>query len=696
MRLTDWKKHARTVKSSNGSRPPKTYSSMKNVVNNNIGKNMYLSSTTSTNFINSNKNAQILMLLERTQKENDQLKEEVIHLTKKHAKVKEESDFLLEIMADERNENKRLEKELLQMEQFSADTKMKKELEEKIEELISTNRCLQDENKNLKEMKVISDEQLQFYQNALVNLKATTSKSVSPISTHRSTTHLSQRLLNLKSEFTKSQLKYKKETEEYHERIQRLCDERDTLKKQLQTLSNKNNNNNNNNTEKDHQLLTDANNKILFLETKLKLAEKKKMIEPNSSSTDTTEYNIVENMPKENKLEIETNTNVNNKSQQNVFDTALALEHIFLNFINASKHQIHSISEKHSAIDALLTYLKSEAETNLDGVNQNVKDIFFSPKSTNNRTFVNISNVFFSINRYIKTGVRSCKSCIVVNDCNNATGNEIFQFSDQGPSTLLTDAIICFHLFAGLESVAENIPKESIVEFISSIALSRLFLDGLIGNLTVSNHDNSGTDKNAFSEWKWYLIMREALTEIGTKCIKLLPSNDDIIQTIFAVLLLPQKSSKTHVPGSPRRKTLIEGVDDGTNVPRFLSDVMNTLILEYGPGGIGNYFKNVDVGSFLTLYSKVMQSKSLGSEVAAEEILYLAVLSSAKSFLSFTQHILNDMDNEEKSQVVTNGVELESRKTDHEILLHVRDVSLTCLNEHMSARKIQQMVKKES
>ena len=91
-----------------------------------------------------------------------------------------------------------------------------------------------------------------------------------------------------------------------------------------------------------------------------------------------------------------------------------------------------------------------------------------------------------------------------------------------------------------------------------------------------------------------------------------------------------------------------------------------------------------------------MQSKSLGSEVAAEEILYLAVLPSAKSFLSFTQHILNEMDNEEKSQVVTNGVELESRKTDHEILLHVRDVSLTCLNEHMSARKIQQMVKKEN
>ena len=67
-------------------------------------------------------------------------------------------------------------------------------------------------------MKANSDEQLQFYQNALVRLKTTTAKSVSPISTHHSTTNLSQRLLNLKSEFAKSQMKYNKNTEEYRER----------------------------------------------------------------------------------------------------------------------------------------------------------------------------------------------------------------------------------------------------------------------------------------------------------------------------------------------------------------------------------------------------------------------------------------------------------------------------------------------
>ena len=91
-----------------------------------------------------------------------------------------------------------------------------------------------------------------------------------------------------------------------------------------------------------------------------------------------------------------------------------------------------------------------------------------------------------------------------------------------------------------------------------------------------------------------------------------------------------------------------------------------------------------------------MQSKSLGGEVAAEEILYFAVSASAKSFLRFTQSILNKMGKGEQSQVVTNDNELESEKTDREILLHVRDVSLNCLNEHMSARKIQQLIKKEN
>ena len=47
------------------------------------------------------------------------------------------------------------------------------------------------------------------------------------------------------------------------------------------------------------------------------------------------------------------------------------------------------------------------------------------------------------------------------------------------------------------------------------------------------------------------------------------------------------------------------------------------------------YFKDVDIGTCLTLYSKVVQSKSLGGVVAAEEILYLAISTSTKKFLNF-------------------------------------------------------------
>ena len=67
------------------------------------------------------------------------MKAEVIDLTKRHSKVKEESDLLLEIMADERSENRKLEKEILQLEQFSADVQLKNNLEAEIEKLISIN-----------------------------------------------------------------------------------------------------------------------------------------------------------------------------------------------------------------------------------------------------------------------------------------------------------------------------------------------------------------------------------------------------------------------------------------------------------------------------------------------------------------------------------------------------------------------------
>ena len=149
MRLTDWKEHAKKkLKTQYGNHTsPKTYSSMKFVA-----KSNGVTSTRASGFTDRDNDGRIFMLLERLQKENDQLKEEVVVLTKKHVTLKEESDLLLEIMADERNENTRLEKEILQMEQFSADVQLRRKMEDETVFLISENEKLQIENKKLKEI----------------------------------------------------------------------------------------------------------------------------------------------------------------------------------------------------------------------------------------------------------------------------------------------------------------------------------------------------------------------------------------------------------------------------------------------------------------------------------------------------------------------------------------------------------------
>ena len=56
---------------------------------------------------------QLRMVMERLQKENDQLKDQLVQITKKNTKLKEESDLLMDIMAEGRKANDRLEKEIL-------------------------------------------------------------------------------------------------------------------------------------------------------------------------------------------------------------------------------------------------------------------------------------------------------------------------------------------------------------------------------------------------------------------------------------------------------------------------------------------------------------------------------------------------------------------------------------------------------
>ena len=98
MRLSDWKKHAKDMEVSLSSHRPKTYSSMKGVSgvahrfnNGEIGGSSNSDYTS----------PQLRMVMERLQKENDQLKDQLVQITKKNTKLKEESDLLMDIMAEE-------------------------------------------------------------------------------------------------------------------------------------------------------------------------------------------------------------------------------------------------------------------------------------------------------------------------------------------------------------------------------------------------------------------------------------------------------------------------------------------------------------------------------------------------------------------------------------------------------------------
>ena len=225
-----------------------------------------------------------------------------------------------------------------------------------------------------------------------------------------------------------------------------------------------------------------------------------------------------------------------------------------------------------------------------------------------------------------------------------------------------------------------------MVDFISNLALSRLLLDGMVGNAATLN---SGANSEEGTKWTWYVTMREALTEMGAKCIRLSPAGTDRLTVIFGVLTSPQKTSKNRVPGSPRRKTLVDGVDDGTNVPRFVSDCVNLCIQEHGSGGIQSVFGEIDIGSCLTLYSKAVGSQSLGGGVAAEEVLYLAISASPKQFFQFSDTILKEMETSDGESTDETAV-VESEKM---LLLHVKTISIRCLMEHSAAHKIQKKLK---
>ena len=81
-----------------------------------------------------------------------------------------------------------------------------------------------------------------------------------------------------------------------------------------------------------------------------------------------------------------------------------------------------------------------------------------------------------------------------------------------------------------------------MVDFISNLALSRLLLDGMVGNAAILNGDENFEEG---SKWTWYVTMREALTEMGAKCIRLSPAGTDRLTVIFGVLTSAKNPQRT-------------------------------------------------------------------------------------------------------------------------------------------------------
>ena len=87
---------------------------------------------------------------------------------------------------------------------------------------------------------------------------------------------------------------------------------------------------------------------------------------------------------------------------------------------------MHSINEKQNAIDSVLKMLKdSENRPDFD---ECMHHMFFS-SSSSSTTSPLVYDVLNAINRLIKTGIRSCKPCLVANSHPKDVG-DIYEFSD--------------------------------------------------------------------------------------------------------------------------------------------------------------------------------------------------------------------------------------------------------------------------
>ena len=648
MHLSDWKKHAAKV-----------------VERENVVPRMYSSAGSLKHHILEYNRAKMVpeqpqlgMLIERLQKDNDALVHKVEQSSLEVGDMTAQTEIMMEIMGEERAENFKLRQEIKKMVQFSSDAQLKTKMDNEIARLERENNKLRKENEELRGLYEASEEQSRQYQTTLVQMKAATAKTITPLSRQNSTTSLHQRLNNLKAEFAKKQAEYDNQDAERNRRTERLIMERDRLKQALEQAGETGGRTRS--ATENGAVVVSRGSSPNILKAKYYTEEKEAVANLNvyteeirrlnsDVSAYATKLRAAEEM-------------IRSLKRVTLSSTPTKPSNVFLRLVGVAAFQNHSISSKAELIKELLQLfvpqVSPESSSLQDGSDASTvsdKHIFDILKASD----LPFGNVLTAIGKIIKTATRCCKtsSASNVGGGDNAAPVSI----DAVAATLLQESIICFHLFMNVENVADQVALDSFFDAMQHLAMSRLMLEGL-------NPNNV--------EWEWHTTMYEALTEAGVQCIDTLTKvTSDAVNYLFRLLLLrPQKS---RLPGSPTRAKA--GVDDGSNLPRFVSDILNGTV-EMLNFDMEPLFGNYDLAALFTNMSKVYLGKRLAAIAAAEEILLFAAQSRTEDMIKMTHEILMAKPDTPEQSIP------EDEKV---LLLHARDVAIDCHRNHAKAKVLQ-------
>jgi hypothetical protein len=597
MRLVDWTKHA--AKKRGTTRTPRTYSSLSSPGAGNYGQER----AKAHKLMQSTGQSHLNMLVDRLQKDNDGLTFSVGKARDEVEDLKAETDALLEMLATEREENGRLLQQLKQFEQFSSDFKVMKKMDEEIRKLEHENLALKKTNAELQLLYDGSEQQVQFYQSALVQLRATKAPNLSPSHTHHSTTTISQRMHALKVEYANREKAFERQNEESGARTERLVAERNRLRQEVELLRS-----------------------------------------PGSRDGDALE---VEGKPDEAVTSFQT-------SPSNKPSLTPPKKNVFLRFVEASHHQIHNTETKLEATQELSQFVRTNEEHEVLR--------FFEASG------LDIKSIVSSIGVVLKTAARGCKSALgEASKGNSPALSSTPVFVNEFPPNLLKQILMCLHSSFEVLGLTSLMSVDSICELMRNISITRLFLEAL----EVPN------------EWEWYNVMHNALTEAGTKCVLvLLDRPNEAINVLFQLLAF--KENKTRVPGSPKRTRA--GVDDGTNIPRFVSEVLNCAVDLIG--SITPIFENYELPMLFSQMAAVHRENRAASIAAAEEILLLASESRTVELIQLANRAIEMSRKNGREDDETNEF-TEENSEEMKLVMHVRSVALESFRNHAMAKKIQ-------